>query len=138
MMRAALFTTAFLCVNLYADISLDSSMTAEQQQSTGVSTLSPEQKKALESWLNANFEPKKIKAAGSLSLSENIENGKQLRLSNGALYEIAPQDRVHTALWITPFPITIEKSGDPSYPDKLINGYSQTSVKAKLVEQPSS
>jgi hypothetical protein len=137
-MRAALFATAFLCLNLYADISLDSSMTREQQQSTGISTLSPEQKKALESWLNSNFQPKQTKAAETLYLSENIENGKQIRLSNNALYEIAPQDRVHTALWITPFPITIEKSGDPSYPDKLTNGYSQTSVKAKLVEQPNS
>jgi hypothetical protein len=53
-----------------------------------------------------------------LYLSLNINDGAILQLSDGTTYEIAPNDRLYSAYWITPFPLSVGASGDPDYPIK--------------------
>lgn len=69
----------------------------------------------------------------SLYLSLNIEEGKRLELSDGSTYEIAPEDRLYTIYWITPFPIMLGKSDDPDYPVKITNVTTGTSVNGKKI-----
>ncbi len=121
---------------------LDDVMTQEDQQKTGVANLTSEQKQALIIWLNQNFVPKpQVEAPPSgkvptLYLSENIEGGKKLRLTDGSVYEVSPDDLNLTGFWITPFPIKILPSRDPQYPYLIINMNTGTAVKAKQLTPP--
>jgi hypothetical protein len=115
-----------------AFILLDQMMSSEEQKQTGVAELTNSQKMALEQWIDAHFVEKK--SDKSLYLAFNSNNGKTLQLSDGSVYEVAPQDRLKTALWITPFPIRVEASGDPNYPIKLVNENTGENVKAKQVQ----
>ena len=63
-----------------------------------------------------------------LTLDENLHNGKVLKLSNGTLWEVAPQDVQITEIWIFPFPLKLEKSKDKAYPYYLVNKRSKTKV----------
>jgi hypothetical protein len=105
-------------------------MTSEEQQKTGVSQLTPVQKKALEEWLDNHCSAQSAQNT-ALYLSVNIDSGKRLELSDGSIYEVAPGDTGQTSLWITPFPIRIESSTDPDYPLRLVNINSGSSVKAR-------
>jgi len=116
-------------------ITLDKTMPKDIQDSTGISKLTAAQKLALEKWLNENFTWVKAPKEKP-SLSENLDGGQKLRLSDGSLYAIAPKDTIRTALWITPFPIDITESGDPEYPCKLTNTNTNSSVFAKQLEPP--
>ena len=71
-------------------------------------------------------------------LSENINEGASLELSDGSAYEVAPDDRAKAAYWIAPFSITIEKSDDPNYPLKLIDQQTKQAIKVKQTKQPRS
>ena len=71
--------------------------------------------------------------AKRIYLTENLYGGKNLRFSDGSLYEIAPQDMDKTSLWLTPFDVQIAESSDPAYPYTLTNPFTQQTVKAKLV-----
>lgn len=123
---------------------LDDVMTQEEQQKTGIARLTAEEKQELTLWLNLTFIPKPQQAAAStpskatenLYLSENIDNGKRLRLNDGSLYEISPEDEGLTGFWITPFPIKITESHDPNYPYLIINVNTGTGVKAKQITPP--
>jgi hypothetical protein len=130
-------------MQLSGSIMLDDVMTPQEQQKTGINRLTPAEKQELEKWLNENFTFKLPEAAAQpepqkkeLYLSENINNGKQLRLSDGSVYEIAPDDLVRTSFWITPFMIKIVPSQDPNYPYQIINTNTGTAVKAKQVSPP--
>lgn len=125
-----------LCYNLSAgEILLDSAMSKDEQRKTGVSKLSPTQKMELEAWLNRTFTLKapETQQATSLSLSLNIDNGKKIQLSDNSLWEIAPADVAKSAVWITPFPVAIEPSGDLDYPFLITNKTTGNSVKARKV-----
>lgn len=130
-------------VQLSGNIMLDDVMSPEEQKKTGINHLTAAEKQELEKWLNENFTFKLPEAAAQpdlpkkeLYLSENINNGKQLRLSDGSVYEIAPDDLVRTSFWITPFQIKIVPSQDPNYPYQIINTNTGTAVKAKQVSPP--
>jgi hypothetical protein len=129
------------CSNAFGTILLDQVMPQEVQQRTGVSNLSTTQKKELEDWINQNFTRKtepKTETKKDLYLSQNIEQGKKLRLTDGSLYEVAPSDLSKTSFWITPFPLEITPSGDPTYPWIITNKTSGTKVKVKQLEPPTS
>lgn len=130
LMGLALFFTP-----LQAQIVLDTVMSTEEQQRTGVANLSRNQKLALEAWLNKNFVEKEKTAASQteLSLSININNGQKLQLSDNSLWEIAPTDVQTSSVWITPFPVKITPSGNPDYPCLIIDLNSGDSVKARLI-----
>lgn len=124
---------ALLLSPLQAQIVLDEVMSKEDQQKTGVASLSRAQKLALETWLNKNFVEKNVKevAQPELSLSINIDHGQKLQLSDNSLWEIAPNDVQTSAVWITPFPVKITPSGDLDYPCLIVNLNSGASVKAR-------
>ena len=63
-----------------------------------------------------------------LTIVENLHNGKVLKLSNGTLWEVAPQDVEITEIWIFPFPLKLEKSGNKQYPFYLVNLHSKTKI----------
>ncbi|MES2345674.1 MAG: hypothetical protein V4494_07050 [Chlamydiota bacterium] len=119
-------------------VDLDQMMSENEKLKTGVATMTRDQKMELALWIEENFTPKVPTAptpapsSTSLYLSENISGGKQIRLSDGSLYDISPDDTEFTAFWITPFPIAISPSGDPIYPFLITNTNTGTSVKAKL------
>jgi hypothetical protein len=118
---------------LCANIILDQAMNPEDQRKTGVIKLNRKQKLALESWLNDNFVSKEpsSKEEEPLSLSINIDNGQKLQLSDDSIWEVHPQDVDISAVWITPFPLEIEKSTNPTYPFLLKNTRTQMSVRAR-------
>ena len=140
--RTLLLAAVMLCSSqLSALILLDEVMTRDEQYKTGVSKLNAKQKMELEKWLNAKFVLKNqadMPESREVTLEVNINNGKQLRMSDGSLFEIAPQDVPMTALWITPFKLTVSDSGDSTYPYLLQNMDSGTTVKAKMIEPPTS
>jgi hypothetical protein len=113
---------------MFALILFDQMMTPEEQQKTGISTLTMQQKAALSQWIDDHFVAKQQK---KLYLAFNRNNGKTLQLSDGSVYDVAPEDQDTTALWITPFPIRLEPSGDPNYPIKLVNANTGEGVRAK-------
>ena len=115
-------------------ILLDDVMSREEQRKTGINKLSATQKIELEKWINETFVLKaqsEEKPQGSLYLSLNIDNGQKLQLSDNSVWEIAPGDVQKASAWITPFPIEISPSGDPSYPSLITNKTTGESVKAR-------
>ncbi|HSW86958.1 MAG TPA: hypothetical protein VLG49_05605 [Rhabdochlamydiaceae bacterium] len=122
---------------------LDDVMSKDEQHLTGVYYLTHNQRAELEAWLNQNFDlkpkpsPREIPKE-ELTLAENINNGHQLRLSDGSVYQIAPADVPRASGWITPFPIQIVPSGDMDYPFKIVNKNTGSSLKAKLISAPTS
>lgn len=130
---------SFLCSsNVLGMIQLNDVMSEEDQQKTGISSLSSAQKKELEGWLNQKFVLKASMGKNMVYLSENLNGGSQIRMSDGSLYEIAPQDRQRSSLWLTPVAMTFDQSGDPNYPVKITNTIMNLSVKAKQIQPPSS
>ena len=124
------------CAIGYAEMLLNDVMSPDVQQKTGVQDLSPKQKMVLETWINDTFVlktkgPETPKEISNLYLSINVNNGQQLRLSDGTLWDIDPADQTITATWITPFPVKIGQSGNPTYPTLLININNNVSVRAK-------
>ncbi|MES2122613.1 MAG: hypothetical protein V4492_07550 [Chlamydiota bacterium] len=125
------------CVSspLCADILLDNVMTKEEQKKTGITSLSFQQKVALEAWLNKNCimkaETLEAPKKGGLSMSININNGQKLMLSDNSLWEVNPNDIDVASVWITPFPIQMSPSNDPQYPMLLTNTLTGVSVRAR-------
>jgi hypothetical protein len=70
-----------------------------------------------------------------LTLDENRYNGKILKLSDGTLWLVAPQDVQTTQIWIFPFPLKIEKSDNHAYPYYLVNLRSGTKVLVRPVHK---
>ena len=134
-----LAASSLLFCHLQAEgFTLDEVMPKEVQQKAGINKLSPKEKIELENWLNQTFVLKVQKAppAPELSLSININNGKQLQLSDRSIWEIAPSDVPTSSVWITPFPVKIVPSNDPDYPFLIVNTNSGVSVKAKKLPPP--
>jgi hypothetical protein len=137
-------TCLLMMPQLSALIFLDDVMTPSVQKKTGVDGLSYRQRLALEQWLNENFvmknqaEEKKI--SKGIYLSQNIDNGRQLELSDGSLWEVSPDDTTKASSWILPFPLKIEPNDDPvdkdQYPSKILNQNTGFSVKVKMVRAP--
>ena len=68
-----------------------------------------------------------------LTLSVNIDGGRELILSDGSHWEVAPEDRPISSLWITPFPLKLTQGQDPAYPCILRNLNTQEIVNVKLL-----
>ena len=121
---------------LFAAEALDFDMTAQERKKTGVSKLTEKEKAALQQWIDNNY----IKRAqplqttemkGRTQISENLLNGRQIRLTDGSLWSIRPKDVPITQSWITPVDIIITQSGDPDFPYKLTNSLTGSSVFAQ-------
>ena len=137
-MKHSLFVLAatiigFIPAPSFSTIILDEVMSKDKQIETGVSKLSKTQKQVLEAWLNATFvlKTESVAKPQELFLSINIDSGHQIQLSDGSLWDIAPEDVERASVWITPFPVRIAPSHNSEYPQMLINGVSGESVKAR-------
>jgi hypothetical protein len=124
-----------LCSISCMAIDLDSDMTAEDKKTTGYDSLTKEQKKALNLWLTKNTMPvKKNAEQAALSLNINIDGGRLLILSDGTKWEVAPEDRNISGLWLTPISLKILPGGSPEYPNVIMNSDSEKEkVKDKQV-----
>lgn len=66
-------------------------------------------------------------------VSEKLDGGRYIRLEDGSLWEIAPLDRINTALWLNADQIVVTASNDVLYPYLLVNTTQGETAKAKLV-----
>jgi hypothetical protein len=147
-MRSLFFITTLLSLStaLIADdpqpqpppaaFTLDSVMDRTLQQKSGIAYLTRQQKSMIENWLNDTFilKPKQNStnsAEYSLYLSINVDNGKQLRLSDNSLWDVAPADQQTAAFWITPFPLKLSASNDPNYPMLMTNLNTNVQIRVK-------
>ena len=114
--------------------SLENYMSLEDQKTTGVIRLTTEQKNALASWLGKHGcfslvnEEDMIHA---LKISINVYGGKIIQLSDNSVYEIAKEDQIISAGWLSAIPIKVTSSNDENYPFVLTNLRNRTFVKAK-------
>lgn len=142
------YTSILLCLlssSAFAKaIILGEVMTREEQHETGVDTLNAKQKQALQAWLDKNFvlksdmekEENEKEVPTALYLSQSIDNGTKLILSDDSMYLVSPEDVVYTSFWITPFPLRLEESDDPEYPVRIININNGKSIKARQIKPP--
>lgn len=116
---------------------LDHEMTPQEKKLTGVSRLSDKEKAALQRWIDANYEKRdeivanKEIAKKHPTISENLQSGHYLRLSDNTLWQVRPQDVPVVQGWITPAEVVVSQSGDRQYPTKLTNSVTGSSVFAK-------
>lgn len=64
-------------------------------------------------------------------IQESLNNGRYIRLSDNSLWEINPKDTPITQSWITPAEIIAAPSGDATYPYRLTNSLTGSSVLAR-------
>ncbi len=131
-------TTVLFSSKVLGTMRLNEVMSMDEQKKTGVAALTDAQKKQLESWINDKFvlKPTTVAAASPIYLQQNMQSGAQLMFSDESIYEIAPTDRSKTVFWLTPIAVTIEPSGDPSYPSKITNSLTKVSVNGKMIRPP--
>lgn len=118
-------------------ILLDQEMSPEDQKRTGVSKLTELEQRNLEEWLGEKFQKKSEHHPlfdNELYVSEVINEGQQLRLSDNTLYEIAPEDWVHSQAWIALTHVQVQQSKNPYYPFTIINPRSGYQVRARLID----
>ena len=124
---------------LFALILVDKMMTPEDQKHTGVSKLTEAEQRHLEQWLNEHFVLKSEREKQAFSdgayVSEIINGGQQVRLSDNSLYELAPEDWSKAQAWIAPTNVQVSFSDNEFYPFNITNPLSGYSVKARLVDK---
>jgi len=119
-----------------ATTAFDADMTADEKKTTGIYKLNEKEKSALQQWIDTNYQkkvavkPTKPAAtkSGLPTLSENLMNSKYLRLSDGTLWQVRPEDVPIAQGWITPAEIEVGQSTNPFFPSKLTNKISGSSV----------
>ena len=70
-------------------------------------------------------------ALKDLYVSENIDGGARLQLSNGDMYDIHSDDRNISGGWLLPSNVKITPTKDPNYPVMITDTVTNTSVRAK-------
>jgi len=124
----------------FALILLDDAMSKEDQKRTGVANLTFTQKQALENWLNQYCELKsapKPAPQKSLYLSEVIDNGAKVQLSDNSVWLVDPLDVDRAALWVASGALKIVPSGKPDYPSLIVDPATGISIKVKKQESKS-
>lgn len=113
----------------------DAKMSENEMQTTGISRLSIQERRALENWIEDHYE-KKVALQGKkkgAQIQENLRSGHYIRLTDDSLWKINPEDTLITQSWVTQVAIEVEKSDDEFYPFILTNSLTGSSVKAKKV-----
>lgn len=136
--RLFFLSLCFFPLFAFSALIMDQIMTKEEQALTGVSTLTPAQKKALEDWINKHCSMKEEEPFKELFVSIVSADGTKVTLSDSSSYAVAPQDTPIAASWITSSAsIRVSDSNDPNYPYKLTNTLTKQEIKAKLATPPS-
>ena len=115
---------------------LDTHMSPDEKQQTGVHKLNPKEKKSLLNWINQNLYVRpgaKRYDKKAPEVSEVIGNGAYVKLSDGSIWQIHPSDRLLTQSWISAAEITVEKTGGSTYNYVLKNNLTGSSVRAEKV-----
>ncbi|MBY0463228.1 MAG: hypothetical protein K2Q34_08620 [Alphaproteobacteria bacterium] len=123
-----------ICTSSIFSLDLDSMMSQKDKKSTGYGDLTSEQKKHLNQWISEHFVlPPDTIGNSPLSLNINIQNGRELILSDGSHWEVAPDDQKISSLWLTPFPLEITSRDSKQYPYSILNLTTKEMVKARQV-----
>lgn len=100
-------------------------MTPEQLKNTGVASLKPEQRKALDLWLNeytahvikVTLESRQDKAYAGVGpghwVKKVIDRGNMVLLEDRSLWEVTAVDRINTMLWLPITSITVAEARVP-------------------------
>ena len=125
--------------SLLASEVLDFDMSPIEKKQTGVNKLTDKQKAALQHWIDNHYTKRDVPLANTApkqrpTISELVQNGRFVRLSDNTLWAIAPQDVSITQGWVTPVEIIVAPSGDSEYPFKLTNTLTGSTVRAKKAE----
>jgi len=128
------FSSLFAYKSYAPDNTLDTHMTPGEEKMTGIYKLTPQEKKSLQKWINKHH----VKRPGTSpseypTVSEVIAGGSFVKLSDGSLWQIAPNDRAISQSWITPAEIIPEESGNAQYPYTLTNSLTSSKVRAKKI-----
>jgi hypothetical protein len=134
----ALGSIFFLAPLLGKQLILDEVMSKEDQKKTRVIYLTPNQRSALEVWVNQNCNcaPENPTQATNLFLSINIMNGQKIQLTDNSIWEIDPQDYTISEAWLASIPIKIIPSEDPDFPYLLVNKNTGIGVRARKATMP--
>ncbi len=141
----AVLICLFLQTTLQAkEIFLNEVMPKDIQKKTGVIDLNYQQRLALEKWINETFvlknPPVSKKSTSNLYLSQNINNGQILELSDGSRWQVAPQDVERASFWIVPFPLYLTENTNSAdneeYPMKIVNENTRIGVKVRQLRKP--
>ncbi len=128
----------FLASALVAAAAIDFDMNADEKKQTGLYKLNDKEKTALQSWIDNHYTKRSQPVQQAIqekgTLQENLKSGSVIRLSDGSLWNIHPKDTPITQSWITPAEIVVSQSGDPTYPYKLTNSLTGSSVRAQKAQ----
>jgi hypothetical protein len=80
------------------------------------------------------------KPNANLYLSQNINNGQILELSDGSRWEVAPEDIERASFWIVPFPLYMTENTNTAdnaeFPMKIVNENTRIGVKVRQLRKP--
>ena len=113
--------------------SLSDYMTEDEMKQTGVDTLNKTQKEHLEEWIKNNMPETSKTSDKYITMSENIEGGKFLKLSDGSKWEVDPRDLNTSELWLFSFPVKITKKGSGPFPYEIKNLNTGSTIRAQKV-----
>ena len=71
-----------------------------------------------------------------LHLIVNMNGGQKLVLNDNSIWEIDPEDREISSLWLSPFPLEVTHEGSDLYPYLITNSQSHNKVKARPYFEP--
>lgn len=126
--------------HILAAETLDIDMTPQEKKQTGIYKLDDKQKAALQQWIDAHYEKREnVLGSGAITgkhptLSENLMQGRFVRLSDNTLWKIKPEDVPIVQGWITPAEILVSQSSDPFFTSQLTNKLTGSSVYARKVD----
>jgi hypothetical protein len=123
-----------------APLDIKSLMSPSQQQTTGISQLSPDQLNSLQDWISHYIQSEQL---GQNSVSGNqlamvLAEGHYVKLGNGQVWNISPNAWIYTYYWQKGDPITVGKSGDMLFPVLLTNTTIGQSVNALVASEDTS
>lgn len=72
----------------------------------------------------------------SLTISQTTNDGHYVTLSDGSKYEVYPDDREISAGWLVPADVVVRSRRGNNYPFSITNEWTNTSIRARLMETP--
>lgn len=125
-----------LCSVCFGEVnipSINDIMSVEDQRKTGVLGLKQRQKMELAKWLvdHGYYEEKKTNSSDD-SLTLTMNDKKELQLSDGSIWEVAPEDVPISSAWAANVEVLLERTQNPLYPYNLINVKAKEKVKVRI------
>lgn len=120
-------------------LELKTLMSADEQQTTGISQLSPDQLNQLQNWISQYIEREQSlqNSVSGNQLAMVLSQGHYIKLGNGQVWDISPNAWIYTFYWQKGDLITVGKSGDMLFPVLLTNTTTGQSVNALTASENS-